>query len=1076
MAVVSPFPTTIKYGYDNSVVMKDNTFSSKDGLYFALSDSLSAAKDISINQDTLTILTDNYNLNSKLIVPTEIDRTQIITRTTISFYDGLITRYLCAVNALGNIIFTPNLYEATIFTLNFSPSGLNISNDSGLFITRNGVGDLNLQYYNSTIAATGQAFNYTLFGEKVAIFVKTTNEVFVAGYSSLELEPCLSSNFGNNKTFFFNRFKYGPFFNYGETNLAKYVSTPNDLTIRTATSNLSYNYLITAPYSTLDNTVDYINSNITPLKNYYSPEGLQTPTLSTQLKQYNKLYTGLNTTNGNDKIYLSYKGSEISKTFAKDKDTYFHFPVSATNIALSASTLVKAGALGGSSPWRSDRLFVKKANYRKYSNWGNFNGNQNGTFFCTWLSASLVSGTEGVWMDRYFNPAHVNLTSALTSTAFLTASNNLPNLIWDVPSTQVFNNESLYIYHRIGPEDNQLVVDTLSSSLTQYYKNWANPLINEVTGLSAGALYNFTASAVQTLPGTIDESLDTSLTYGAVDLSDADFDYQGITLAFQAYNTDWGNVKGSQLVGNYYKGGIGIEKINTLLTPFISLINFTDGGIKTYNTSLTPLNTTPASLNGKNVIVKGSYDDSYYIITNNKKILVYDQDGLNVNSYTFTLSGDLLNAFLIVEQNKDQIIVATKPNANTVYWKKFNIDGTTSTTGTVSGSATNYSNFTIDLSGGPVYYNSISGNGTVDSNNVVFALSGDRLIRSINTSASAAILSAINAEWVACDHENSVWVLYGIKNLCKIDNCGNVLWDISLTNKAQTNSFPRTITFTSEINYSTGKIKHYGLILDPRTQQIFKVASDGTIVGTATVSDGNCLGYAIGDITGYDYQRKFIYNSESDNDIAVKVYVKDSIGNKNSASATNLNYDVSYLTPGWHHFAVTFDITNKIKFYIDGDLVKSTTVGSVSSIYKVYNFKNNPDLMIGTASFKTQTLTQFLAATTDDYRFNGKIADVRFYSQALQQSDIKSLQKRFLLSSFTDLVWSAPTGQRYYIEQIERFFLHRLPGAKSNMFNLKIKNSGITNTALRNIIEKNIITSLSKTTPVHTKLNNILWS
>ena len=198
------------------------------------------------------------------------------------------------------------------------------------------------------------------------------------------------------------------------------------------------------------------------------------------------------------------------------------------------------------------------------------------------------------------------------------------------------------------------------------------------------------------------------------------------------------------------------------------------------------------------------------------------------------------------------------------------------------------------------------------------------------------------------------------------------------------------------------------------------------------------------------------------------------IATENSTgSAINLNYDVSYLTPGWHHFAATLDNNNTLKFYIDGNVVKSTQVGSASSIYRIYNNKNNPDLIIGSASFKKQTLAEYTGL--DVYNFKGKIADVRHYTQALQQSDIKAIQKQFLKSSFTDLKWSVPTGERYYLEQIERFFLHRLPGAKSNMFNIKIKNSNITNTAVRQIIEKNIIASLSKVVPVHTQLNNIIW-
>ena len=197
--------------------------------------------------------------------------------------------------------------------------------------------------------------------------------------------------------------------------------------------------------------------------------------------------------------------------------------------------------------------------------------------------------------------------------------------------------------------------------------------------------------------------------------------------------------------------------------------------------------------------------------------------------------------------------------------------------------------------------------------------------------------------------------------------------------------------------------------------------------------------------------------------------------NNNSEEVINLNYDVSYLTPGWHHFAAVFNSNNQLSLYIDGNVATSTNVGSLSTIYRVYNSKNNPNLVIGTASFKKQTLAQYTNETTDIYRYNGKIADVRFYGQALQQSDIKALQKRFLLNSFTNLKWSTPTGERYYIEQIERFFLHRLPGAKSNMFNVKIKNSNITDLGLRSNIEKNIIAALSKTIPTHTKLKSIIW-
>jgi len=1073
MAIVSPSPVSLQYGYDQNVTIDSTTFYTVDGAYINITGVLSGAKDFAANQDNLLFLTDNFNLNDKVADYIEVDRTNVITNTTISFLSGSTPLYLAVSST--NITYTSNISGATVFTLDQTSSGTvfftNV--DSNLCVTRTGSTTLGVQTY--TGAAT-QQFNVALFKDKAVIFTNYSTLFNVyTGINTVGLVPYSDTNFSSVQTFYLNRFYYNTIPNKAESNLAKYVTTPNDLTISTATRALSSNYLISTPYTTLDSTIDYANVNITPLKNYYSPEGIQTPTLSTQLRAYNKLYTGLNTTDGNDKIYLSYKGSEIAKVFVKDRDTYFHFPVSATSLALSASTLVKTGALGGSSPYRSDRLFVKKAGYRKYTNWGNNPGVQNGVYFCSWLSAAPVSG-EAVWMDRYYDPTRINLTSVLTSTAVTSAANNRPNLIWDTPSTQTFNPESLYIYHRIGPEDNTTVVDALSSSLVYFYKNWTETLVNEANNTDSGFIKNFSTSAVEISQNTTQESIDTSNCYGVAQYSDLQLNNPGITLAVYAYNTNWSNIRGSQIVGNYYNGGIGIGKNNTLLTPFLSIAR---NSIITTNTNLFTIKTTPASLSEKNYILKAEYDASYYIVTQDKQILVYDQDDLITNSYNISISGDIFGANLIKQNDKKQILVFAKPTSSSFVWHKYNTDGTFSTTGTISGTQAGYNNYGVDLSGTPYYFNGSIGNSVVDSNNTRFTLADNILSRQPYLGTSSSIISAVSGEYIACDHNNNIWLLYAQRNLCKLDSYGTVLWDIFLTSAPVASAVEdvvdtklRTITFVSEIDQTTGNTVHYGIVIDPKTQNLFKINStNGNIVTTTSLEDSN--NSTFGDPTGYDYQRKYIYNAESDNDLTVKAFVRSIVTNNNVDINVNLNYDVSYLTPGWHHFATTLDNNNLLKLYIDGNVVKSTNVGSASSIYRVFNNKNNPDLIIGTASFKKQTLAEY--TELDVYNYKGKIADVRFYSQALEQSDIKAIQKQFIRNSFTDLKWSVPTGQRYYLEQIERFFLHRLPGAKSNMFNIKIKNSNITNTTVRQIIEKNIIASLNKVVPVHTQLNNIIW-
>lgn len=1082
MAVISPISVTLDYNYDSNVKVSNVSFYSFDGFYFTLTKLLSGAKDVATNQDNLLVLTDSFKLADNIDNFEEIDKTQIITKSTVSFVSGNTTMYLVAGVAGGNVTVTNVLSAATVFDLDFNTVPFSVSLSSGAaLISILGTNTINMQAYRPGDASTYQYFYYTLYNDQLVLITRSTTEVLTinSGSNTLQSTNYTTRDFTNNQLFKLDRFQFSNFNNKGESNLAKYVTTPNDIRVATATSGVSFNYLISTPYKTLDTTLDYSDINITALKNYYSPEGVQTPTLSTISKYYNKLYTGLNTEEGYDKIYLGYEGSEITKLFSKDKDTYFHYPVSAANIALSASTFVKHGALGGSSPWRSDRIFVKKANYRKYSNWGDNPGDQNGTYFCTWLSAG-TAGNEPIWVDRYYDPNRINLTNALTSTAYTSAANNYPNLIWDTPSNKTLNPESLYIYHRIGDQDNQTVVDTLSTSLLYHYQNWTTPLINQVTGVSAGVIYNYTVSAVDTLPGTRDQSLDTSLSYATATFNNNDLEHNGITLAFQAYNTDWNNIKGSQLVGNYYDGGLGVCKNNTLLTPFITVNSFnTTNSLLTVNTGLTPIKYNPTGFTGKAVILKSEYDSEYYIVTNDKKIYVYDQDDLNTNTYTFSQTGELIDAILTKQNNFKQIIIVTRPTNSTVFWRKYNTNGELSTIGTTSASSAAYNNVAFDLYNTPIYFNSLSGNGTVDSNNNVFALSGDILIKNINTSTSTAVTSALSAEYIACDHNNNIWLLYAGRNLCKLDNNGNVLWDVYLTNTpyaTTTKDYPRILNFIAEIDLNSRNIVHSGVVFDPKTQNIFKIKSnDGSIVKTQSISGVNTGCTILGDTTGYNYQRKYNYTAENNNDITVKMLCRNITNNVNSESIINLNYDVSELTPGWHHFAVTLNQNNNLSLYVDGGLATSTTVGSVSTLYRAYNNKNNPNLVIGTASFKKQTLAQYTNETTDIYRYNGRIADVRYYNQALQQSDIKALQKRFLLNSFSDLKWTTPTGKRYYIEQIERFFLHRFPGAKSNLFNIKIKNSNITDSTLRENIEKNIIASLSKTIPVHTKLNSIIW-
>ena len=1080
MAIVSTYPVNFKYGPGLDVDTLNPVFNSSDGVYYNLVPMMLSAKDASFNQDTLSILSSPVSLAYSLSAKADIDETTFITQSIIRI-DKEYVRASYDVDSVPE--HTTDINEASLFTFHFNTNTCKVSISYGdNYLTRNGSNPLKMAAKDTPNFATTQTFNYTLYENRIALFSPVDNKiVYHYGIPNLQWQIFAGFTFENLITL--ERFTHFKYSSLGESNNVKYHKASNDISVQLTTDKLPYNYLVFAPYNNIDATTNNLPYNITPLKNYYSPEHVQTPTLSSVSRYYNKIFTGLNLEGGNDKIYLSYLGSEITKVFTKDKDTYFHYSVSAVNVPLSASTLIKAGALPGSSPWRSDRLFVKRADYRKYSSWGNNTGKQDGTLFCTWLSASEV-GAEPVWMDRYYDPNFINTTTVLSSYGVSFSNNNFPNVIWDVPSSQTLNPESLYVYHRIGDTDNTAVVETLSSTLTHYIKEWTNPLVNDANGLSAGFIANFGSTSVATFPLTRRPALNTNTSYASLDLNVDDFNSKGFTLAFNAYNYNWSNVQGGQIIGNYYAGGIGVFNNNPLLTPFITVVG---DNVNTYNTNFTTLNynNSVSLASGSNIVVKGKYDESYFIVDVYRNVYEFDQDGTLTSKFTTIQNAGeiLLGAHLIFENNTRKILLVLK-NGNDIVWRKYKTNGALDS----SGAQVSINNYALDLSANFTYYNG-KGNSTVNSKNIIYALNGDILIKDL-AGTTTSILSARQAEYIACDHEDNLWILYSNKNLCKTDEYGTVIWDVSLTSDAivpNGASQSRIVNFIAELDINTKAFKHYGLILDGKTQNVLKVdPANGNVINTLKTTPTfnitnptelntilNCR--PAGDVTGYDYQRKYAYPYDTGKLLKVKALVNNVALTQDNSEVKELNYDISTLTPGWHHFAITLDDHNILKLYVDGLNTTSTKVGDLSGLYRVYNKRNNPDLIIGTSSFKTEDLAIFTKLTADPYSFNGYIADVRFYSQALYQSDIKALQKYFHTDSFSNLTWAAPTGQRYYIERIDRFFPHRQPGAKSQMFNIRIKNSNINDSNLQNIIEQNIIATLSKTIPVYTKLNKIIW-
>ena len=1162
--ILSAASITLNYGYDNNISVSSGVVHTFDNIDFSNSSIFVSAKDVTLNRDELLILTDNIKLSECLstgFIPTP---EQYVYGTLIKNSDNNYLYVTNPINTGASISATTNLVSATVFNFYFPASAntvqifYTIENADGsttdLYLINNAasaaispisggqVSTINTNYYT---------YSYILSGDSLSLI--TLNPLMSSQWlnKTLNFGGLSASTYNNLNVPATNVFKAvrlnNENYNYslqrpGQSDLVKYTKTDNSLDINNSSGSNNFNYLISSAFKTLSADTQSLSANINTLKNYYSPLHEQSTVLNSQLRSYTKIYTGLNETDGHDKIHLGYNASTSKIVFNAGVNTYFHYPDSTSTLPLSTSTLVDSGSYADIIPARSDKIFKKVANYKNYTNWGDSNSTPlKGVYVCSWLSAGTTT-TEGlnntvrpVWVDRYYDPTYINKTGINLGTitalsGILTDSiNNYPNIIYDVPSSLTFEPGVLYYYNRIGEPDNTIVVNSLSG-LQYHFNEWGPSLINKVNSLTAGKIPSFTSSN-----SAFDASVKTPYYIigkhpGVINTTEYDFNYsKGNTLSFFAYNDNWDNIKGDQILGNYFGGGMGIFVNTPILTPFFTVKAYdhplSAGTVRTFNADLTLLNyetyttfssagNTPAlsAYATPSFILKGNYDESYYVIDNSGPhyLSTFDPDDLLTSkipltgvipfgSYLFSGSR-IINAYLINKTsgtNDTYIVLKTHRANNSSTYSKFVLSATSgiATASLVSQTTSlGLNNFTVDLSGNPSWYYTniptaytiaVSGyeqwKGTeacVNSNNILYSLSGNgdqgrEATNWVIAKNNIPILGITNPENINCDHEDNLWVTYNTNFLAKINSDGKILWSkqINTGDSIITNYSDRNINFLAQ-ELVEGSIVYYALLLDGKSQNIYKVDMDGVVIKKLYIP-GLLPG---GDCTGFDYQRKYIKPITSVPGIKAKFVATDSTLAVPVPIHYTFNYSVSGLAVGWHHFALTYNETNTAKLYVDGNLANQSTYTNPATgiSYRVFNYKNNPQLSIGASSFKTGFLNDWIE-TPDSYLFNGNIADIRFYNIALNNSDIRALAHNYQYNQFNSLSWAIPTETRGYIEEIERFFLHRMPGSKSQHFNVKIKNSAIADPYVRSVIETNIRSAVASIAPVYTKLRSIIW-
>jgi hypothetical protein len=759
-----------------------------------------------------------------------------------------------------------------------------------------------------------------------------------------------------------------------------------------------------------------------------------------KLREYERIFTGSNQDIGYENPILGFTSDTTLLTLPVDKITYFHYPMSAPSGLLVNSDLVNAGAVAGTTPYRSDKIWKKLANYASTSIWGNTQpvGKQTGIWLCSWLSGNPADqDVAPVWKDRWFNPGYIDPFTALF------VSNPISSIIIDIDSQMTFDKGCWYRYFHIGNEYNQNIVNSLTgnSNLKLHLDDWSQNPIELSPFNNISNIQNYTTDSVSYLGvNPTEKPLDSCLNLDGINqdcrvLYNSSYTLTGnMSYSIWAYSQNWNEVQGNHILSKNYRGGWSLKYSNGFFTPIIFVSDITNGNIVFLNSDgkiifnkALPTGSNPRAAIVDNELFTYVLDNGIY--EGAKHLYKIDYTGDIIDFVNFNTSETLKN--IAIDGNNDLWVLSD----NSISGFDSNLDCTSAFNVL---STINYIDFNV--------------NGILGSNefNFVYTTSGNSIV-----AQNSAIV-------VTCDRYDNIWKLEGANTFIKSDPTNSTVLLSGLVG-ISTDLSGRNINFTNE--YVNGTYVDYVWFLQQADQSIYKYDTDGILIKRIDLSKYNVNPYVMNDFTGYQRCRKFDFakygrTPQVKADITLKV---------SDVSAVNLTLSIpstSIANNEWHMFTFTYD-QSAINLYMDAMLRDSKTISYDNSIF--YKYENC--LLLGANIGKNLTVDEEL--DLDKLHFKGKLDDLRIYDIVLNNSDIRHIYLNKF--NYHNIKWNMPSGEQSYLEEIERFFKFKLPGMKSQYFNIKLKDLNITDENIRSMIEDIIKNTIKKVTPAYSQLYKIIW-
>jgi hypothetical protein len=811
-----------------------------------------------------------------------------------------------------------------------------------------------------------------------------------------------------------------------------------------------------------------------------------------QQRNYYKIFTGTNQADGYDKIHLGYEAETSEIILKKDNTTFLHIPFFANTQNLSDSTLIADGAIPGPIPALADRIFKKLGGYGNSTTWGSTTDREDGTWLCSWLYA--VSSEPPQWLDRYYNPGRLAYEEALEGRAEFTDYIKNDPIYYDIPSTLTLEPGVLYQYFHNGEETALSAVETFAGvgrkNLRLNIDSWSHTPLDDSIYSNTVTIGNFNPAWVVDVydPGYRDRSslsfdnnnfIDCRVTYSpSYNLEDE------FTLSFWTFNKSWANATSTQLVGNLNKGGYGVFYNNLNNNPYFVIpenfyghLFFCNQEGNVYNdknveiTLGTPVNPISVNINSNSEIVT--------LDATNFRLFKYNHLGDVITTSKVLSSGDNypipgIPKLSIIDRDDNTIVITT---SGTYTFDKDLLIRTVTSAGygykeQVAFDTTG--NLVRELSCIDIKFDSYNNKWVIKEDGNLYC--NDVLYKQLTENNLK-----FGCTNLAVDPENNLWVLADSNLIYKINTKYKTVIDTYEVGVQHDSIDEKNIGFIRSYERATNSFTWYAYIVHNFEQTLYQVTLNGYILrDTLLTQKLNILDVATalqnkellrftskGDFTGYEWRRifnKVLYNNNSQ--MQFKVAVKTP-NKKLPNSIYTLSIPINYfLNDFWHLITVTLK-NHKINIYVDNYLRDSLPLPG--NIDLNYEFKN--DLFIGCPCGKSENLNTEIVSTA--VIWNGYIDSVRIYDYAISSEFIQYFVREKTYA--TDIIWNIPTAALQYVETIDRFFKHRLPGAKSVFFNIRLSGTKITDLSVRARIENDIKLAVQKIKPAYAELLRVEW-